>query len=144
MRVSEIYRNKDEWELNFHVFENMKSWEVNSVSDRWQVQIWEVTCKLNLIVFYKKYVFACERSKERLNIENLRALLVSLIFKAFIDLRTWTSSSLNNGKISLKKKTDKKRWNLGDICFLLTLFWPFVYPLFLCLVWNLVQSNIQS
>lgn len=108
MRVSEIYRNKDEWELNFHVFENMKNWEVNSVSDRWQVQIWEVTCKLNFIVFYKKYVFACERSKERLNIENLRALLVSLIFKAFIDLRTWTSSSLNNGKISLKKKLIRK------------------------------------
>ncbi|WZZ48164.1 hypothetical protein YC2023_048271 [Brassica napus] len=35
-----------------------------------------------------KYVFACEGIKEMLNIENLRALLVSLIFKAFIDLRT--------------------------------------------------------
>ena len=30
MRVSDIHRNKDECELNFHVFENMN---VNSVSD---------------------------------------------------------------------------------------------------------------
>lgn len=86
MRVSDIHRNKDECELNFHVFENMKieTLTLFLTVDKFKFE----KLLVNFIVFYKKYVFACAGIKEMLNIENLRALLVSLIFKAFIDLRT--------------------------------------------------------